>query len=278
MSHKKNLSIARWHSEPGRRLAALPPSAPPPPPPCKAHLSGRKGRQGEEGKDSTVTHRKQVVHDESRRRCRGGRPFLSSPAAPLLSLNKWKMYVEALPFPASGPVASGWCCDWSWMDRLQTDRKGRAPWKGPGGWPSHLQENRVQAARMNVYVCVCVRACELNLISSARLTMRGNKREEWKKTSRDAFDCILGRGSVSREEKKRTPARSCTYRSQKGWERKKLVSTRKVHLPHFFYPKGKKSELDLGLQPSISASQLPGSFWWGWTRAGAPVAPRQGED
>lgn len=36
------------------------------------------------------------------------------------------------------------------------------------------------------------------------------------------------------QEKKRTPARSHTYRSQKRGERKKLVSTRKVHLPHFF--------------------------------------------
>lgn len=43
------------------------------------------------------------------------------------------------------------------------------------------------------------------------------------------FDCILGIVSVSKR-KKRTPARSHTYRSQKGEERKKLVS------PHQWAP------------------------------------------
>lgn len=37
-------------------------------------------------------------------------------------------------------------------------------------------------------------------------------------------------------------------------------------------------KMSLNLGCSISASQLPGSHWWGWTRAGAPVASGQRED
>lgn len=36
--------------------------------------------------------------------------------------------------------------------------------------------------------------------------------------------------------------------------------------------------MSLNLGCSISASQLSGSHWWGWTRAGAPVASGQRED
>lgn len=118
----------------------------------------------------------------------------------------------------------------------------------------------MQAARMNV--CVCV-AFELNLISSGSLTMRGNKLSNERKQAVIVLTVFKDLVSLSRE--KRTPARSHTYRSQKRGERKKEagVSQKNRTSPHFFlfhHLQGKKSELDLGPQPSISASQLPGSF------------------
>ncbi len=128
--------------------------------------------------------------------------------------------------------------------------------------PAGEQSAGSQDECVHVCVCVCVRACELNLISSACLTMRGNKLSNERKQALMVLTVFWDLVSVSRE-KKRTPARSHTYRSQKRGERKKLVSTRESAPPPLFLSstyKGKKSELDLGLQPSISASQLPGSF------------------
>lgn len=52
------------------------------------------------------------------------------------------------------------------------------------------------------------------------------------------FHCILGSGP-SVEIKRNTCKEPRTHRSQETGERKKLVSIRKVHLPHFFYPQGK---------------------------------------
>lgn len=48
------------------------------------------------------------------------------------------------------------------------------------------------------------------------------------------------------------------------------------HHHHHLLQETEKMSLNLGC--SISASQLPGSHWWGWSRAGAPVASGQRED
>lgn len=146
MSNKKRPQhhpVARgvWPSSPCTPLLIL----------VKPIWRGAKEGMGEEERDRTVTNRKQVVRDESRRRCRGGRPFLS--AQPLLSCPSRRKRWVRRRFPSPPEVRSHPAGAVIKLNgRLQTDRKERAAWKGPGGWPSHLQENRVRAATMSVCV------------------------------------------------------------------------------------------------------------------------------
>lgn len=133
----------------------------------------------------------------------------------------------------------------------------------------------MQAARMNACVCVCVqcvcgvcavcvRACELNLMSSARLTMRGNKVNGERKQAVIVLTLFWNRVPVWRGEKRDTCKEPHMQKSER--RRKKDAGLYHKNAPpplFFFYSntyKGKKSELDLRLQPGVSASQLPGSF------------------
>lgn len=84
-----------------------------------------------------------------------------------------------------------------------------------------------------------------------------------------------------------TPARCQTYNSQGGKKEKSREKDAGVSHKHAPFPvrlfspphllqEEEKMSLNLGCR--ISASQLSGSHWWGWTRAGAPVASGQRED
>lgn len=92
---------------------------------------------------------------------------------------------------------------------------------------------------MHVYVCVhtcvCARACELNLMSSALRTMRGNKVNGERKQAVIVLTLFWDLVSVWRG-KKGTPARSHTCRSQKSSERKKEAGFSEQNAPPLPFP------------------------------------------
>lgn len=161
--------------------------------------------------------------------------FLPSRSSLVVSTSErcvWRRF-PSLPVVRWRPAGAVIEAEWTAADGQEREglmKRARRMALAPAGEQSAGSQDEC----VRVCGCVCVRACELNLISSACLTMRGNKLSNERKQAVMVLTVFWDLVSVSRE-RKRTPARSHTYRGQKRGERKKLVSTRKAHLPHFFF-------------------------------------------
>lgn len=163
--------------------------------------------------------------------------------------------------------------------QLQTYRKGRAPWKGPGGWSSHLQENGASAVRIHTLMC--------SIWSLVSVWQWGVIKWVMKENELRSFPCISEICLLSREKEMGhlRGAKHTTVRGEKKEKRgEKDAGVSHKHAPfpiRLFSPPHllqEEEKMSLNLGCSISASQLSGSHWWGWTRAGAPVASGQRED
>lgn len=107
------------------------------PHPSKAHLSVRKGRQGE-GQHRYKQKASCFGWKQKEMQRRKTLPFLffflPRPLPSCCSTSE-RCVLEALSFPVSSPVASGWFCDWSWMDGCRRTGKGGPSERGPADGP-----------------------------------------------------------------------------------------------------------------------------------------------
>lgn len=174
--------------------------------------------------------------------------FLQTPF--LLSFVKWKMCVEALPFPVSGPVASGWCCDWSWMDGCRRTGKEGPHEKGQADGPSTCRRTECrQPGWMCAYVCVCAYKCawvcmcvyKFNLISSPSLLMRDVINRVMKESELWCFGLYSGILCVCQEKESRvwkwdTCNKPHIHKTEKGRKKEAGVHQKNTPPPLFLPP------------------------------------------